>query len=63
MNVLAGALVKLLTWLGTIFLIRKGAKDAQARDTAEKTVETITKANAPLHDDELERVRSRFRRP
>lgn len=62
MNVLAGAIVKLLTWLGTIFLIRKGAKDAVRADTAEATLETATRVVAPLSDPELERVRKKYRR-
>ena len=62
MNVLAGAIVKLLTWLGTIFLIRKGAKDATKLDAAKETIAAVKRADAPLHDGELQRVREKWRR-
>lgn len=62
MNALAGALVKLLTWLGTIFLIRKGAKDAVRADAAEETLEVVKRVTQPLSDPELERVRQKYRR-
>lgn len=58
-----GPLVKFLTWLGTMFLIRKGAKDEVRAESAEESLETVKRVNAPLSDVDLERVRSKWRKP
>ena len=48
---------------GLLWRAKKAGKDQVRADNAEATVEAINKANAPLSDPELERVRARFRRP
>lgn len=62
MGVALNFLFKFLSWLGTILIMRKGAKDDLRADTAEKAIETITDANRPVADNELERVRDKYRR-
>jgi hypothetical protein len=59
---IAGAIVKFLTWLGTIFLIRKGAKDDARADAAEKSIEKAADANRAVVASQRERLRARYRR-
>lgn len=57
-----GPLLKLLSWLGQALFAWKAGRDNVRADTAEKTVEQITEANAPASDADIDRVRSRYRR-
>ena len=52
----ANFFVNILTKIGLVFLIRKGAKDDVRADTAEKTVETLERVAAPVSNDERERL-------
>lgn len=61
-----------MTWLivGTVALIvfaailwnaKKAGKDSVKAKAAKESLDEIRKANAPLHDADLERVRKRWR--
>lgn len=56
MNVLVSGLVKFLTWIGTMFLIRKGASDETKLDQAEKTIEVVKDLNRPRPQSELDEL-------
>ena len=62
MNALVRGLVKLLTWIGTIFLIRKGGKDSARAESAEKTLDVVRDINRPVGDAERDELRDRYRR-
>ena len=53
---IANFFVNILTKIGLAFLIRKGGRDDERADTAEKTVETIERVTAPVSIDERERL-------
>lgn len=62
MGVALNFLFKLLSWLGTVLIMRQGAKAEERADSAEKTLETVVEANRPAEPADIERVRDKYRR-
>lgn len=51
-----------LAFLALFLFGRRAGKDAVKAKAAEESLDEIRKANAPLSDPELERVRNKWRR-
>ena len=62
MGVALNFLFKLLSWLGTVLIMRQGAKAEERADSAEKTLDTIVEVNRPAEPAELDSVRDKYRR-
>jgi hypothetical protein len=45
-----------------LWIMRKAGKDSVRADTAEKVIEQVSKANAPIADADIQRVSERYRR-
>jgi len=47
---------------GLLWRTKKAGRDQVRADNAEKSLETVSKANAPFSDPDLQRVREKWRR-
>ena len=59
---IAKFLVGIFDKLLTVFIARQSGKDAARADSAERTIEVVRDVNRPAGDDELGRVRDKYRR-